>query len=176
MGRLARMDRHLIDAADAMVARLQEGGRTVPALLRDVSQAIVALLLLIPLADLMQGDYVMSALAAMVFLPEAIVRVGRWRTYAKDAEREWSAELAARYLARALWWRSARRRERATYWALLCAIAPATLVTGPEPAVLVLSAAAAAFVAEGYFCCALPRMPSRRRAELTPSHAMALAA
>ncbi len=168
---LSRLDQQLCIAANRAAAWLQEDmGFTMPAILRQAATAtIMATLLAIVATLLMRGPVHMAI--TLVF---GAITIGSFWTllkrYNRDAERDWTSDLARDYAVRAIGTLEGQRpvREIGLGFSLV-ALGLTFMVIGFRPLDLVdltMIALIVSTLAHMYLSCAEPRPPGMGRRQL----------
>jgi hypothetical protein len=167
---LGPIDQFLLNMTNRVATSLQErSGLTMPMMLRQVATAtIVATFLAIVSTALMRGPVYIAI--TLVF--GGITIASFWKLlqrYSRDAEKDWSSDLARDYMVRAIGATEGQRRMReigmffSVIATLMCLfviqIRPFDLVD------LTMLALILSTMAHMYLCCAEPRPPGSRRRE-----------
>jgi hypothetical protein len=173
---LSRLDEQLCGAANRAAGWLQQDcGLTMPAILRQAATAtIMATLLAIVATLLMRGPVHMAI--TLVF---GAITIGSFWTllkrYNRDAERDWTSDLARDYAVRAIGTLEGQRRVREIGLAFsLVALMLTLMMVGHRPLDLVdltMIALIGSTLAHMYLSCAEPRPPGMGRRQ--PKLAMA---
>jgi hypothetical protein len=168
---LGPIDQFLLNLTNRITAPLQErSGLTIPMMLRQVATAtIAATFLAIVATALMRGPVYI----AITLIFGGITIASFWkllRRYSRDAERDWSSDLARDYMVRAIGATEGQRKMReigmffSVLATLMCVwvmqIRPFDLVD------LTMLALIFSTMAHMYLCCAEPRPPGSRRREM----------
>lgn len=167
---LGPIDQFLLNMTNRLATYLQEQvGLTMPMMLRQVATATIAATFLAMVATaLMRGPVYI----AIMLIFGGITIASFWKLlqrYSRDAEKDWSSDLARDYMVRAIGATEGQRRMReigmlfSVLATLMCLwviqIRPFDLVD------LTMFVLIASTMAHMYLCCAEPRPPgSRRRA------------
>jgi hypothetical protein len=169
---LGPIDQFFLNLTNRIVAPLQEqSGLTMPMMLRQVATAtIVATFLAIVATAMMRGPVYIAI--TLVF--GGITIASFWRLlqrYSRDAERDWSSDLARDYMVRAIGATEGQRRMReiGMLFSLIATVMCLWVIqVRPFDFVdLTMLALILSTMAHMYLCCAEPRPPGSRRRELT---------
>ena len=168
---LGPLDQFFLNATNRIATALQErSGLTMPMILRQVATAtIVATVLAIFATALMRNP--ISIAITLVF--GGITISAFWKLlqrYSRDAEKDWSSDLARDYMVRAIGATEGQRgmREIGMIFSLIAsAMCIAVIQFRPFDLVdLTMLALIITTMAHMYLCCAEPRPPGSRRREL----------
>ncbi len=167
---LDRADEMMREAANRFAARLQENmGLTMPAILRHAATATILATVLAVVATALLRDVVMVGITALF---GAITVASFWRLlqrYSRDADRDWSSDLARDYMVRAIGATEGQRRirELGLVFALIAlSLSIAVIQFRPFDLVdLTMIALVISTMAHMYLSCAEPRPPGTGRRE-----------
>jgi hypothetical protein len=168
---LAPIDQFLLNLTNRIATPLQErSGLTMPMMLRQVATAtIVATFLAIVATALMRGPVYIAI--TLVF--GGITIASFWKLlqrYSRDAEKDWSSDLARDYMVRAIGATEGQRRMReiGMFFSVLATLMCLWVIQVRPFDLVDLTMLALIFstMAHMYLCCAEPRPPGSRRREV----------
>lgn len=160
----------MIGAANRMATRLQENmGLTMPEILRQAATATILATVLAIVATALLREVVMLVIT---FVFGAITITSFWRLldrYSRDAEKDWTSDLARDYMVRAIGAMEGQRRMREIGFVFATiALSLSIAVANYRPFDLVdltMIALVIATMLHMYLSCCEPRPPGTRRRE-----------
>jgi hypothetical protein len=167
----ASLDNSLVAGANRAAAHLQENfGLTMPMILRQAATATIMATVLAIVATWLMRDFVFMALVLLT----GLMTIGSfWRLlqrYSRDAERDWSSDLARDYAVRAIGATEGQRRIRVLGLGFsLLALSLSVVIMQFRALDLVdltMMALVLATMGHMYLSCAEPKPPGTRRREV----------
>jgi hypothetical protein len=165
------LDNSLVAGANRLAGRLQEDlGFTMPMILRQAATATIMATLLAIVATWLMRDFLYMALVVVFGGVTIAAFLKLLQRYARDAEKEWTSDLARDYAVRAIGAQEGQRRMREIGLVFAMVSLSLSVVIMQFRALdlvdLTMITLVVATMGHMYLSCAEPRPPGSRRREM----------